>query len=192
MVTLNFFPSLAMPVTLDDSLNVMPCLSKMRCTCRQTSLSIPGKIRSSNSTTITLEPRRRHTEPSSSPMTPAPMTSIRSGTSSSTSAPVEETMRFSSMSMPGKRATSEPVAMTIALPSMVSFLPSAVLTSTLPGAAMRPVPWKVSILFFLNRKATPLTLPSTPVSLNFIMAGRSSFGWPTLMPILSSRWVASS
>ena len=42
-------------------------------------------------------PSRRHTEPSSSPITPAPTTSSRFGTLSSTSAPVEDTMRFSSM-----------------------------------------------------------------------------------------------
>ena len=60
-------------------------------------------------------------------------------------------MRFSSISMPLRRATSEPVAMTIALVSSVSVLPSADFTSTLPGAAMRPTPSNVSILFFLNR-----------------------------------------
>ena len=53
--------------------------------------------------------------------------------------------------------------------------------------AMRPAPWKASILFFLNRKSTPLTLPSTPSSLNFIIAARSSFGAPTPMPILAER-----
>ena len=104
-------------------------------------------------------------------MTPAPTTSSRSGTLSSTSAPVDDTMRCSSMSMPGSRATSEPVAMTIALVSSVCVLPSAAFTSTLPGAAMRPTPSNGSILFFLNRKATPLTLPSTPSSLNSIIVG---------------------
>ena len=154
--------------------------------------SMPGRMRSRNSTTVTSAPSRRHTEPSSSPITPAPTTSSRSGTLSSTSAPVEDTMRFSSISMPLSRATSEPVAMTMALVSSVCVLPSAALTSTLPGAAMRPRPWKLSILFFLSRKATPLTLPSTPSSLNFIMAARSSFGVPTPMPILPNAWPASS
>ena len=85
-------------------------------------------------------------------------------------------MRCSSISTPRSRATSEPVAITTALPSITWLVPSAAFTSTLPGPAMRPTPAKVSILFFLNRKATPLTLPSTPSSLNFIMAARSSFG----------------
>jgi hypothetical protein len=48
--------------------------------------------------------------------------------------------RFSSMSMPLSRATSEPVAITIDLVSSVCVLPSAPFTSTLPGAAMRAVP----------------------------------------------------
>ena len=67
------------------------------------------------------------------------------------SAPVEDTMRFSSKSMPFNRATSEPVAMTTFFVSSTCALPSAFFTSTLPGPVMRPVPWKVSILFFLNR-----------------------------------------
>ena len=104
----------------------------------------------------------------------------------------DETTRFSSMVMPGSRATSEPVAITIDLVSSVCAWPLAPLTSTLPGAAMRPMPWKVSTLFFLSRKATPLTLPSTPSSLNVIMAGRSSFGAPTAMPIFLNVWPACS
>ena len=51
--------------------------------------------------------------------------------------------------------------MTIFFVSNNCVLPSAVFTSTWPGAAMRPAPWNVSILFFLNRNATPLTLLST-------------------------------
>src|SRR5437899_2368324 len=53
-------------------------------------------------------------------------------------------MRRSSISMPGRRATSEPVAMTIALPSMVSLLPSAVFTSTLP-ASRPPIVTKLQL-----------------------------------------------
>ena len=93
-----------------------------------------------NSTTVTFAPSRRQTEPSSSPMTPAPMTSRCSGTSGNDSAPVDDTMRFSSISMPFSRATSEPVAITIDLVSSTCVLPSLPFTSTLPGATMRPVP----------------------------------------------------
>ena len=97
-------------------------------------------MRSRNSTTSTSEPSRRHTEPSSSPMTPAPTTSMRLGTFASDSAPVEETTAFSSMSMPGSFATSDPVAMTIAFASSGCFSPLMNVTSTSPGPRMRPVP----------------------------------------------------
>ena len=50
-----------------------------------------------NSTAVTLEPSRDHTEPSSTPMTPAPMTINRFGTSLRESAPVDETIVCSSI-----------------------------------------------------------------------------------------------
>ena len=83
---------LATPVTLLDSLKLMPCLARMRCRLRATSASVPGRMRSRNSTTSTSLPSRRHTEPSSSPITPAPITSRRLGTLGSASAPVEDTI----------------------------------------------------------------------------------------------------
>ena len=73
-------------------------------------------------------------------MTPAPTTISFFGGAGRLSAPVEETTVFSSISTPGSRATSDPVAMTIALVSSVVSLPSAPLTITLPGAAIRPSP----------------------------------------------------
>ena len=192
MVTRWPAPFLLTAVTLLDSLKVMPCLPRMRCTVRPTSPSTPGSTRSRNSTTCTSEPSRRHTEPSSSPITPAPMTSMRLGTFGRESAPVEETMVSSSMSMPGSRATSEPVAMTMLLASSVCAPPAASLTSTLPGAAMVAVPCTVSILFFFSRKATPSTLPFTPWSLKASILGRSSLGGGTSMPMAPRLWPASS
>ena len=41
---------------------------------------------------------------------------------------------------------------------------------------MRPVPWKAAILFFLNRKATPLVVASTTSPLRFISWAKSSLG----------------
>ena len=84
-------------------------------------------------------------------MTPAPTTISFFGGAGRLSAPVDETTVFSSISTPGSRATSEPVAMTIAFVSSVVSLPSAALTITFPGAAIRPSPLSQSILFFLNR-----------------------------------------
>ena len=108
-------------------------------------------MRSRNSTTVTCAPSLRQTEPSSSPITPAPITRSRAGTWSSAIAWSEVTMRLPSMSTPRSLATSEPVAMTICFVSSVWVLPSAAFTSTLPGAAMRPKPCTVSILFFFSR-----------------------------------------
>ena len=141
-----------------------------------TSPSMPGRMRSRYSTTVTSEPRRRHTEPSSRPITPAPMTTRRFGTLSSSSAPVEDTTTFSSISTPGRRVTSEPVAMTMFFVSSTWFEPSSAVTSTWPAAAMRAVPKKASILFFLSRNSTPLTLPSTPSCLKDCIVLRSSVG----------------
>ena len=76
---------------------------------------MPGVTRSRNSTTVTSLPSRFQTEPSSSPITPAPTTSSFLGTAVSDSAPVEETICFSSMVTPGSGATSEPVAMMMCL-----------------------------------------------------------------------------
>ena len=82
--------------------------------------------------------------------------------------------------------------MTMFFVSIVCVLPSAAFTSTLPVPRMRPVPANASILFFLNRNATPLMLPSTAWSLNFSSVGRSSSGAETLMPIFANLWPASS
>jgi hypothetical protein len=62
----------------------------------QTSKSIPGVTLSINSTTVTSLPNLFHTDPNSRPITPAPTTINFCGTLSNESAPVEETITFSS------------------------------------------------------------------------------------------------
>src|SRR5262249_37882560 len=122
---------------------------------------------------------------------PAPTTSSRCGTLSRAMAASDETIRCSSMSMPFSRAMSDPVAITIFLVVSVLSVPLP-FTSILPGATMRPVPCTASTLFFLSRNSTPLTLPSTPESLNFIMAFRSSCGGVTMIPMVPKLCPASS
>ena len=113
----------------------MPCFSRMRWDCRPTSPSMPGRMRSRNSTTVTSAPSRRHTEPSSSPITPAPTTSSRFGTlSSARRRSDDDDALLVDRRRPAACATSEPVAMTMFLVSSVCVLPSAAFTSTLPGA----------------------------------------------------------
>ena len=73
---------------------------------------MPGRIWSRYSTTVTLAPRRRHTDPSSSPITPPPITTMWPGTFGSARAPVESTIASLSISTPGSghewRFRSEP------------------------------------------------------------------------------------
>ena len=122
------------------SWNLMPCLASERCSCLATSSSTPGVMRSRNSITVTSEPSRRHTEPSSRPMMPAPITMRRLGTSVSSSAPVEETIFFSSTATPGSGITSEPVAIRMFLVGSVSLTaPSSPTTATGARRGMRPV-----------------------------------------------------
>jgi hypothetical protein len=132
-------PDLALvfaPVTLEPSLKAIPCLVSERWKVLAVSSSTPGVMRSRNSTTVTFEPSRRQTEPSSSPITPAPITIRLLGTSGRASAPVESTIRFWSTVDAASGAGSEPVAMTMFLAPSVVTAPSAAVTSTLPGPAI--------------------------------------------------------
>mmetsp|Transcript_1836 Transcript_1836/g.4089 ORF Transcript_1836/g.4089 Transcript_1836/m.4089 type:complete len:202 (+) Transcript_1836:625-1230(+) len=96
------------------------------------SVSIVGQMRSMNSITVTLVPRRAHTDPSSKPITPPPTTAMVLGIFSSISAPVEETQVLSPKSlnfMKGSSTGSEPVAMMVFFVVMVVLAPSAPATS---------------------------------------------------------------
>ena len=143
-VTFAPFFAFSTPVTLAPSLKSRPCLVSTRWNCLATSPSMPPRIVSRYSTTVTLAPSRAQTEPSSSPMTPPPTTTMVAGTLANSSAPVDETITFSSnsTSTPGMPATSEPVAMTMFLASISSTLPSSAVTATLPAATTLPVPRK--------------------------------------------------
>ena len=83
--------------------------------------------------TVTFDPNRDQTDPSSSPMTPAPMMIISGGTASRDKAPVEEMIFFSSISIPGKGVTSDPVAMRMFLVLIVETDPSSAVTWTSLG-----------------------------------------------------------
>ena len=114
---------------------------------------------------------------------PAPTTTRCLGTAASSSAPVEDTIFFSSMVTPGSGVTSEPAAIRMFLAATVSFTaPSGPSTATLPAASIRPVPWSQVILFFLNRNSMPLVVAPTTSPLRFINWAKSSVGAPTTMP----------
>ena len=108
------------------------------------------------------------------------------------SAPVEDTMRFSSISMPGRRATSEPVAITMAFVSSLSRLPSLVLHSDRSARRNAACALERSRSCSSKQERHPLDVALYPLVLEFIIAGRSSLGLPTLMPMRSNRWPASS
>ena len=73
-------------------------------------------------------------------MTPAPITTSFFGTAGRNRAPVEDTTVVSSIVTPGRLATSEPGAITIAFASTVSVEPSSFATVTWPGAAIVALP----------------------------------------------------
>ena len=72
---------------------------------------MPGRIAGSSSTTVTFAPSRRQTLPSSSPITPPPITMRCFGTSGIVSAPTFESTRCSSNFRKGSSIGTEPVAM---------------------------------------------------------------------------------
>ena len=91
--------------------------------------------------TSTSAPSRDQTEPSSRPITPAPMTTMRLGTLPSSRAPVELTIFFSSISTPGSGVDSEPVAIRIDFVCKLSVPPSASATATSPALGIEPSPF---------------------------------------------------
>mmetsp|Transcript_40054 Transcript_40054/g.107237 ORF Transcript_40054/g.107237 Transcript_40054/m.107237 type:complete len:211 (-) Transcript_40054:478-1110(-) len=105
------------------------------------SLSMVAQMRSRNSITVTLAPRRAHTEPSSRPMTPPPMTARDLGTLGRTRAPVDDTQVLSPASlnfMKGSSTGSDPVAMMVFLVFHVVFEPSRPSTSIVFASVKRP------------------------------------------------------
>ena len=190
IATFEPFRPLSTFVTLWPSRNSKPCFSSMRWNC-SADLAVHARQDMIEKFDDGDFARRAGARPSRvrGPTTPAPTTSSLPGTLARASAPVEETICFSSISTPGSGTTSEPVAITMFLASSVCFAPSAAVTSTSPGALIVPAPMKASILYFLSRKPTPLTLAATVSSLCFIIAVRSSFGLPTITPKAASSCV---
>mmetsp|Transcript_9917 Transcript_9917/g.28159 ORF Transcript_9917/g.28159 Transcript_9917/m.28159 type:complete len:229 (-) Transcript_9917:481-1167(-) len=135
-------PVTSEPATLVPSLNFMPCFLQICWNFLAISVSTPGKIRSRNSTTVTSAPRRRQTEPISRPITPAPTTTIFLGTSLSSRAPVESTMRPPALSTGtgGSGVDSEPVAIKMFFDSTSWAPPSTRSTDTEFGPVILPWP----------------------------------------------------
>mmetsp|Transcript_13540 Transcript_13540/g.33793 ORF Transcript_13540/g.33793 Transcript_13540/m.33793 type:complete len:223 (-) Transcript_13540:468-1136(-) len=129
--------------TFVDILNCSFCFLKILCRVVAISVSIPGVMRSRNSTTVTSEPSRRHTDPISRPMTPAPMTISFLGTSLRARAPVEETITFSSIGTLGSDAGTDPVATTMFFVLRMDGSPPSIgVDFTSPAERISPDPMK--------------------------------------------------
>ena len=119
---------------------------------------------SKNSTTVTDDPSRDHTDPISRPIYPAPMTTSRSGTLSSESAPVDETICFSSKATLGRQTGSDPTAIIILSATIRVFFPLLNVTSTSVLDLMKASPDNHSTLFFLNKNSIPFVSSETTES----------------------------
>ena len=171
----------ATPVTRAPSVKLRSCRFSRRCASRAISASMPGRMRSRYSSTVTLLPSRAQTEPSSRPMAPAPITTRCPGTSLHASASVLPPTRSPSSSTFGRVPTRLPVAMMILLAAIVSS-PALEVTATVPGPAKRAVPAYRVTPARLNSAAMPSVRPVTTSSLRAIMAARSSVTLPSLTP----------
>ena len=131
-----------------------PCFVNVFCASAATCASTAPRKVGSASSTVTSAPRRRHTEPISSPITPDPTMPSVFGTAPIASAPSLERMFFSSNGAPGSGRAFEPVATMTCFAFSVS--PLAPETATChrppsPRPANEPRPWKKATLFFLKR-----------------------------------------
>ena len=111
-------------VTLVSTRMSKPCFLSSLAASFEMSLSATARNSGMASYTTTSEPRRRHTEPSSRPMTPAPITPRRFGASLNSSAPVESTMCSPSVLATGISIGTEPAARITYLAVMVVSVPS--------------------------------------------------------------------
>ena len=159
---------ISVPVTRAPRRISSPCLVKIFFDSLATALSIMAKKSSMASNRTTSEPRRFHTEPSSKPITPAPITPKRLGTSSISRAPVESTIRSPSTLATGISIGSEPDARITLPASITDTVPSLAVNSTFLPAISLPAPYNAVTPLALNRPAIP------PVNWLIILFLRSS------------------
>ena len=109
-VTSTSRPLILVPVTLAPSRISSPCLEKIFLDSLAIALSMIAKKSSNASRRITSEPNLAQTEPNSRPITPAPITPRRFGTSSISNAPVESRIKSLSTGATGIEIGREPEA----------------------------------------------------------------------------------
>src|SRR3972149_246448 len=145
----------------------------------------------SASSTFTFEPSRRHTLPSSSPMTPAPTPPGASGTEPKASAPSLSQITLLSTGTPGSCRALDPVATITFFASTLSvFFPSETsIFHVVPPEASLPCPCSQVTLFFLNRPAIPEVILPTILSLRSSIVLRSNLTPEAGMPCALARRV---
>ena len=158
-----------------------PCFLNSLKDSLEISLSAIGRKSSNASITVTLDPSRDHTLPSSKPIIPAPTTPRVSGTLVKPNAPVLSTM-FLPKGAEGISMGLDPVAIIIFLVSIFSTAPSAFTTSTVFASIIFPLPEYDSTLLEENNPLIPPVSLLTISSFLFIIVLRSSFSSPISMP----------
>ena len=133
------------------------------------------------STTVTCEPRRAQTDPSSSPIAPAPTTTMLVGTAFKAIPWSEEMIVSPSNFMKGSSTAEDPVAMMMFLVSRIRS-PDVLRTRTSPAFPSRPSPRTISTPRLLTKNSTPLLSCPTTLSLLAIIAATSKviFSPPTM------------
>ena len=153
-----------------------PCFAKTRFASFATASSAAPRNAGSASSTVVSAPSRRQTLPISRPITPAPTTPSRFGTSVSASAPALSSTRTLSNGTPGSGRGAEPVAtITCVALNFAGFGPSTSMLqpASAPPPANEPRPWKNATLFFLNRNRMPSLFCATTLSFRASMRGTS-------------------
>ena len=147
------------------------------------------------SSTTTSAPRRRQTLPSSSPMTPAPITPRRFGTASNSSAPQESTIALPSNGTDLSSIGTEPVASTTCFAASSCFAPSSAVYSTRLPASSLPCPCNPVTPAALNSAVMPWVEALTIFALRFCIVATSKPRPPTWMPCAANsacaRWYSS-
>ena len=154
--------------------------------------SNPSAIRGKNSRIVTSLPSRFQTEPSSSPIAPAPMTRNFFGASSKQSASVLLTMVLPSNLADGSSIGTLPVAMTMFLVSISCVSPLEDFTETFPGAVIVPIPSSTITLFVFINWRTPPVSALTTLSLRFCIVDKSTRGLSRRIPCLAASFFAKT
>ncbi len=156
----------------------MPRFLNERATTAATSASHPGRMASSASSTVTLDPRSESSEANSQPMAPPPTTATVGGTRSRSRNSSEVSTRRPSTSNPGSERGTEPAASTTWRPtsSVPASSPSTTRTRR-PGRSV-PVPDTTVIRLPLSSPLRPLNSWSTTACLRAWLTAKSTVGAP--------------